>query len=340
MEENVAFYPYINNKIHYISTMLGFIEKEYRVIDYAELKNDLYSLKSVRTIYLNWIEYVLDNEDYKLLRAARHRHINIIWVFHNRIGHDVKDYQSAIANIQFLIKVSTKIIIHSKSSIKFLREYSPNINYKKVYFIPHPNFEGDYFSLGDEIKKIRVQKDEFVFAMYGYIRPFKNIELLIEAFKRICENYKCRLLIVGRVENEEYYNKLVNSSKGFENIIIRNYHINPLEMAAFLEKADVLVLPYDVGRSMNSGVMIMAFSYKKTVIVPDICMANDFDDSLFYKYQYDSENEHIEKLYCKMEEACLAGKVENAEKGKALYEEVYSKNSKEIVCKELLNLVR
>lgn len=339
MNECVAFYPYINNKVYNISTMLGFVEKEYKVIDYIELKNGLYSLKNVRTIYLNWIEEVLDNRDYKLLKAARRRRINIIWVFHNRIGHDVKNHQLAIANIQFLIKVSSKIIILSKSSIKFLREYSPNINSKKVFFIPHPNFKGDYFSLGDEVEKIRVEKDEFVFAMYGYIRPFKNIELLIEAFKKICENYKCRLLIVGGVEYEEYYNKLENSAKGFENIIIRNYHINPLEMAAFLEKADVLVLPYDVVSSMNSGVMIMAFSYKKTVIVPDICMADDFDDSLFYKYHYDSEKDHVEKLYCKMKEACLAGKDKNAEKGKALYEEVCSKNSKESVCRELLKLV-
>lgn len=339
MNECVAFYPYINNRVYYISTMLGFIEKEYRVIDYKELKNGLYSLKNVRTIYLNWIEDALDNSDCELLRAAKRRRINIIWVFHNRISHDVKNYQLAIANIQFLIKVSTKIIIHSKSSIKFLREYSSNINSKKVFFIPIPNHSGDYFSLGDEIKKIRVEKDEFVFAMYGLIRPYKNIELLIEAFKRISEGYKCRLLIVGGAKNEEYFNKLENSSKGFENIIIRNYHINSLEMAAFLEKADVLVLPYDDVSSMNSGVMIMAFSYKKTVIVPDICMADDFDDSLFYKYHYDSEKDHVEKLYCKMKEACLAGKIINAEKGKALYEEVRSKNSKENVCRELLKLV-
>ena len=73
-------------------------------------------------------------------------------------------------------------------------------------------------------------------------------------------------------------------------------------MESYMNIADVLVLPYNVESGMNSGVMLMAFSYKTTVIVSDIAMADEYDDNLIYKYSYDDKASHIENLAKKMED--------------------------------------
>ena len=91
---------------------------------------------------------------------------------------------------------------------------------------------------------------------------------------------------------------------------------------------------------MNSGAMLMAFSYAKTVIIPNICMAEDFPDELIYKYNYDSEESHVEQLYQKMKEAYLTGKHKNIQKGKELQAIVEVSYSKDAVKQKLLSLLK
>lgn len=335
----IAFYPFTLNQLIYINLTQQMIESKYDVIDYLDLKRGLYDLLSVRTIYLNWIEDKLDSTDRKILKIAKLLHINIVWVFHNKVTHDTKNVDESIKNIQFLIRISSKIIILSHSSLKFLKEYVPALNMRKVHFIPHLEFVDDYGDFGKAKDMIPIGEDDFVFALYGRICRYKNIEILIKAFQQLDASYKCKLVIAGGSESEDYVDELRGLIKGNERIILSDKYIQDLEMGYYLNLVDVLVLPYNVESGMNSGAMIMAFSYKTTVIVSDIAMADEYDDNLIYRYSYSNEEDHIKKLAQKMEEAYCEGKQKNAEKGLKLYNQVLVENAKEKVKDELLCLL-
>lgn len=339
MKKKIAFYPFTLNQLTYINLTQQIIESKYDVIDYLDLKTGLYDLLSVRSIYLNWIEDKLDNDDKRLLEIAKSLHINIVWIFHNKVTHDTKKVDKSINNIQFLIKISSKIIVLSHSSVKFLKEYVPALNMRKVHFIPHLEFIGDYGDFGQVKDIIPIGNDDFVFALYGRICRYKNIEILIKAFQQMDASYKCKLVIAGRSESKDYVDELRDLINGNAKIILLDKYIQDLEMGSYLNLADTLVLPYNVESGMNSGAMIMAFSYKTTVIVSDIAMADEHDDNLIYKYSYSNEDDHIEKLAKKMEEAYCEGKQKNAEKGLKLYNQVLVENAKEKVKDELLCLL-
>ncbi len=338
MRNIVAFYPYTTGGTNYIDTMQGFIESKYQVIDYNELKRGTYDISLVKIIYLNWIESKLNDEDKKLLLKAKVLNIKIIWVFHNKIPHETDDYQESIHKIQFLIKISNKIIIHSKKSEVLLKEYRKKLKNNKIYFLPHPDFINDYGDYGNVTNRLNIGSDTFVFAAYGQIRPYKNIELLIQAFEKMDSSLNCILLIAGRPINAQYEEKIKKLTSN-KKIVFDFKHISSLEMQTYINVSDLLVLPYDLKSSMNSGVMIMAFSYKKTVIVPNIYMADDFDEQLIYKYSYTNEQEHIKELHKIMEQAYFNGKINNQQKGELLYNIVKEKNNKKKVCTELLNLL-
>lgn len=336
--ETVAFYPYSGTET-YISKMRSFIESRYDVIDYTHLKKGYYRLAEIRTIYLNWIEDLLDECDRKILYMARFLRIKVIWVFHNKIPHDTDDEKKIISNIQYLIRICSKIIIHSSNSLQYLKEYDPQLNSKKVFFIPHPDFVGDYCYFTTNDKQLMKDNDDFVFAFYGKIRPYKNIECIIKAFKRLNTDEKCRLLIAGQPSPISYCEELQDLIGNDARICLEARRINTLEMGRYLEYADVLVLPYNLKSSMNSGVMIMAFSYGKTVITSDYCMAQDFPEDLIYKYHYTDEENHIKMLTQKMLEAYDCGRQENSLKGEKLLDIVKRNNDTEKVRDAILCLI-
>jgi hypothetical protein len=99
------------------------------------------------------------------------------------------------------------------------------------------------------------------------------------------------------------------------------------------------VFPYDKKSSLNSGAMLMAFSYGKTVMVTDIAMADDFNENMIYKYRYSSEIEHIEVLKTIMENIIASGKSKLEIQGRCLYEYVFEHCSRDIVKHELYSIV-
>lgn len=338
MKKRIAIYPYKPNQSSYMGMITGFLQAKYNVVDYLKVKQGIYDIEDIDVIYLNWLEGSLDDEDIYLLKQAKAQGINIIWVFHNRIAHDAADENQAIKRAGFLVNVSTHIIIHSKMSIRYLKEFVPDMNEKKVHYIPHPDFVGDYYSFGNIREKYQFSEEEIVFSTIGWISQYKNLEVLIEAFKGF-QNGKCRLIIAGNANDREYVNMLSKLIADDERIILDAHYISSMQMESYLKASDILVLPYSKKSSMNSGVMLMSFSYKKTVIVPDITMAEDFDDSLFYKYHYASREEHVEVLRKMMQKAYGAGREKLKFQGQQLYNEVKGSCSKEIVKNELYKLI-
>ncbi len=340
MRELVAFYPYRKDDINYINSMWHFIASEYTVIDYRDLKKGLYIPCFVKAVYLNWIENDLDEIDKKILHQAKIQRSKIIWVFHNKVPHDSRHMEKAISNIKFLIKISTYIVIHSRTSLNYLLNYCPEIKKEKIQYIPHPNYIADYQKYGDIKILLGIKQDDFVFGIYGRVHPYKNIEFLIEAFNTFSDSYHCQLIIAGEAVSLQYAQELKDLCRVNQRIKLCFRHINAIQMQSYLEAVDVMVLPYNLESSMNSGAMIMAFSYAKTVIVPSIAMAEEYSDDLIYKYSYSNATEHVAALEKVMKTAYMNGKENNQEKGRRLRDIVERHNDKELVKRQLLYLIK
>lgn len=339
MRKILAFYPFNKETATYVRIMQSFLQEKYEVIDYNYIVDGKISILAVDVLYLNWKESDFTERDISILRQARVFGKKIVWIFHNRIPHDSKNVERDKNAIRFLIDISNVILIHSKRSINYLLEYKRTININKVHYIPHVNFIGDYFGNSDIREKMSIAEDTYVFAMYGRIRPYKNIELLIDAFSDMEDCSNSKLLIVGIADDKQYFRDLCKKAVDNCNIHIIDKWISSLEMKSYITGSDVVILPYDKRSSMNSGVMIMAFSYGRTVIVPSISMADDFDEQLIYKYDYINSTDHVLELKKEMEKAYHEGKKESAKRGIELKKIVAKDYSKDIVKKALLECV-
>ena len=109
MKKIIAFYPYTNPEMSYINSVQSMIQSKYYVASYQDVKNGLFDLKDVGVLYLNWIEGNSDLEDKKFLERSKSLGVKIVWVFHNKIPHDINDISGAIEWIKFYINISDKI---------------------------------------------------------------------------------------------------------------------------------------------------------------------------------------------------------------------------------------
>lgn len=104
---------------------------------------------------------------------------------------------------------------------------------------------------------------------FGLIRPYKGVETLVEAFHQI-HDPQLSLHAVGRVEPHpdaaQLLRRLAVASERDERVVLRLSHIPDDELAAEIEQAALVVLPY---RAMhNSGACLLALSLGRPVLLP------------------------------------------------------------------------
>ena len=328
----VVIHPYVEESSLYISMMQSFVKKKYRVISYDLLRRRLLDFDTINALYLNWFENNMDDVDRMILLEAIKYGVKIVWTFHNKIPHDTQGDYIKVDNIKFLMNVSDTIILHSKSSIKYLIEYGLN-DIDKCTYIPIPDYKDNYYSLKSQ--EYPEWENTFVYGHVGLLRPYKNIELAIKAFKQINSD-DVRMLFLGKFLDDDYYCFIKDIIKDDKRIKIINRFVPDFEMAYCLSLINVMILPYNLESSMNSSALITAGSYRITSIISNIAMVDDIPEEYIYKYQFENEDDHVNSLNTMMIQAYEERNDKLPEKGEKLYNHILVNNSKNVVAQLLL----
>lgn len=222
----------------------------------------------------------------------------IVWTVHNTIPHGgVPAYNLVLRAM--LLRFSSVIHIMSEGSreIPYLKRYMD-----KVVLIPHGDYFGSYPESDADIRKrYGIPAKIPVVLFLGAVRPYKNIEVLLDAFAF----EDVALLICGTVRPEGYLDKLRECVKGRKNVFFAPEFVPDEELSAYLRSAAFLVAPYSYDSALNSGTALLACSYGKTLVCPDIAGVRDIqaEADCLYVYHYDSAKEHTEKLKVALEGA-------------------------------------
>lgn len=113
---------------------------------------------------------------------------------------------------------------------------------------------------------------------FGRITPYKGLEYLVDAFRKLSSNEDSyRLIVAGRVDRcEEYWSvqkRNIRNTISEGQIILRAEFIPDDETEMYFKAADVLVLPYR--EIYQSGVMFLAHSFGLPVIAADVGSLKD-----------------------------------------------------------------
>lgn len=304
---DIIFNPPVNESNKYIAIMVNpLLESGYRVHPLDSFFSGLRHFRSIKLVHLNWFEN-LDDTSFPMmissffkkslvLAVIRLSNKKLIWTMHNRVSHEKQSGYLSNILTRKLIRYSHAIIIHCNKSRDLLMEIHPVIACK-TYYLPHPDFIDSY---GPRVEE-NGSKDKLKLLFIGAIKPYKNIELLIKTAGYLED--KVELTIAGNPKSESYKEHLARFAGMFYNIKLKLEFIPGQDIPKLIGSSDLLVLPYDLKSSLNSGTVILAFSYGKTVICPEIGTLKDMEKvgDQFLTYDYETEEEHASKLKKMME---------------------------------------
>jgi glycosyltransferase involved in cell wall biosynthesis len=142
---------------------------------------------------------------------------------------------------------------------------------KGIKVIPHGNYI-DYYP--NEVIKSEARRGlglpdhAFVYLFLGLLRPYKGLEDLFDAFKKI-EDSKARLLVVGRVFGDDSYELKLKKLIGDDfRIKLVPEFIPDKDLQIYLKASDIFVLPYkDI---TTSGAAALALSFGRPILAPSI----------------------------------------------------------------------
>lgn len=163
----------------------------------------------------------------------------------------------------FLRKISRRFghidafITHGKKTKESLIRH--NLPSDKIWCMPHGAFS-DFTNWNKDSVK-----EEKAVLFFGIIKRDKGLEYLIESEPLITQLVPDAKIIIAGNGNFKEYISLIRNKEVFE---IHNKYIPDEEVTSLFKRANLVVLPYTGGS--QSGVIGIAYSFKKPVVVTDV----------------------------------------------------------------------
>jgi beta-1,4-mannosyltransferase len=226
-----------------------------------------------------------------VLLASKVKHSKIVWTVHNVQPHDAYHPGFSRRFMRWFVEQCNGFIFMSEDSKeKFLQSYQPPAT-AHFAIIPHGHYRESYpaaIAPAAARQRLGLPADQKVLLFAGMIKPYKNLEGLIELFNATRpQDYV--LVIAGNTDSQALAERLRKLAAGNPDIYLFLQFIPDNQLHIYLSAADAVILPYKA--ILNSGALLLALSFNKPVIAPRLGAFSALQQELGFEwiYCYDGE---------------------------------------------------
>ncbi|WKN40710.1 hypothetical protein [Tunicatimonas pelagia] len=199
----------------------------------------------------------------------------IVWTLHNKLPHDNPYPQTNTRVRKWFAKISTHLHVHCTQAREEMSQFL-KVSQNKFFVVKHPNYPVTTQSQEESWTKIRQRyADHFdnevwhqpgtTYLMFGQIKPYKGIAEVVDLFLAHSESNK-RLLVVGRIKDEAYVDKVRDKVSDAANVILIPQFIADEDTPLFYGISEYVIFNYT--SILTSGGAIEALNYRKKIIAP------------------------------------------------------------------------
>ncbi len=197
----------------------------------------------------------------------RNSTIKIAFICHNVVPHEgggVLDRRLALT----VLRQGDALIVHSEQDRHRLLALLPAARVVKAAiptYAPLAAQRAQTVSGRDLRRELGLPAAGPVLLFFGFVRPYKGLEYLIQALPRIREHLPAHLLVAGEFwSSREFYVRYAQEFGVEQFITFVDRYIPNEELQPYFDIADVVVLPYV--SATQSAVVQLAFGFNKPVI--------------------------------------------------------------------------
>ncbi len=208
----------------------------------------------------------------------------------NIIPHEKFPFTNSLT--QYFLNAIDKGIVLSKAVEKDFLKFAPN---KKVITLNHPLYD-NFGSLIDtqqakKILQLNPQKKYILF--FGFIRAYKGLDLLLQAFaKTNIDKTNINLLVAGEFyDKPDAYLKLIKTLEIEKNVVLHTHFIDNDNVKLYFSAADLVAQTYR--NATQSGVSQIAFHFNKPILVTNVGGLNEIVQHQHTGYLVEPNTEDI-----------------------------------------------
>lgn len=208
-------------------------------------------------------------------------------------AHDVESFVESL-EVPFMSRLTYRLADHVIAHNQISKRELINrigVSSSRINVIPHGNYLHALRPLppqSEAREKLGISKSAKVVLFFGQIKDVKGLDLLLDAMPAVLSVHpELILLIAGKPwksDFKEYEARIISLGLG-ANCISHIGYVPDEKVPLYYSAADMVVLPYR--RIYQSGVVLMAMSYGKAVLVSDLPgmteIVNDGQNGLVFR---------------------------------------------------------
>lgn len=199
-----------------------------------------------------------------MISSILQKNTKSIAILDNVIPHEKRFLDMPL--LRYFLKRINGFVVMSEKVKTDLLKIKPNAKYT---FAPHPlyNHFGSIIEKNIAKQQLNLDTKKQTILFFGFIRDYKGLDLLIEAFDMLPNKYQ--LVIAGESYGSfDKYKKQIDKNTNKDNIITHVRYISDREVPLFFSAADVCVLPYK--SATQSGITSIAYHFELPMIATDV----------------------------------------------------------------------
>lgn len=222
-------------------------------------------------LHVHWPEVLTRGTEPALVRARRVIRLAIrlrltrtplVQTVHNLSPHDPGGRLDRFL-LGLLDRATTRFVVMSQTHQRMLAP-------RQVDLIAHPHYR-DAYPASDATPRYRAA------LFFGMLRPYKSVPALMAAFSR-AQIEDSTLTVAGECRSPAYSQELHDLAQRDERITLRTESIPACEVADLICSHSLVVVPYS--QLGNSGVLLLALSMGRPVLVPAGPIANELKEEV------------------------------------------------------------
>ena len=199
--------------------------------------------------------------------AKKNKETKVISILDNIIPHEKRICDKQLS--RYFVKNVDGFVAMSQSVLDDLQKFDSE---KPRSFCPHPLFDnfGEAISKAAAKKNLKLEDNTNYLLFFGFIRDYKGLDILLEAFAdEKLKKLPLKLIVSGEfyTDSKQYY-EIINKNNLKDRVIMHTDFIKDSEVVNYFCAADIVVQPYKT--ATQSGVTQIGYHFNKPMIVTDV----------------------------------------------------------------------
>lgn len=186
----------------------------------------------------------------------------ITFLCHNVIEHEASAVKVALS--RFMLSKADRIVTQSsQETVKVQKLLGQKAPVKTGFHPTYAPLGGKLYDRSLARKTLNLNGKILLF--FGFVRPYKGLDVLLEAMPLVIAQHNATLLVVGEFwKDKEAYLRQISDLNIGDNIKIIDDYVPNEDIGLYFAVADLVVQPYH--SATGSGICQLAYGLKKPVI--------------------------------------------------------------------------